>query len=71
VAVICELLGVPLQDQQRFTAWSRGLARSIGPFTFTPEEFERQEVAYEGLSAYMADLVARRRSQPGTIRCPV
>jgi cytochrome P450 len=34
LAVICELLGLPQSDRQRFIVWSGGLARLRGPLSF-------------------------------------
>ncbi|MCA1840396.1 MAG: hypothetical protein ABR507_07995 [Actinomycetota bacterium] len=38
VTVICEMLGVPLEDRERFRAWSRELASSLDPVTELPDE---------------------------------
>jgi cytochrome P450 len=58
MAVICELLGVPEQDTQRFFTWVRQFADLSGP----------PELAVEGreqLGAYMAGLVAAKQAAPG------
>jgi len=66
VQVICALLGVPEEDEGRFSAWSKVLARSIDPSILRSAELEAQiAVADRELSAYMEDLVARRESDPG------
>jgi cytochrome P450 len=58
VAVICDLLGVPYQDRERFQLWSRALLTLSG---MDPEE-SRAHVA--SLGAYMTELLDRRRGDP-------
>ncbi len=66
VAVICDLLGVPREDSARFSAWSREMARMLDPvFTLTAEDKQRQMLAFAELSAYINELVDRRRAAPG------
>ncbi|HET8626992.1 MAG TPA: cytochrome P450 [Thermomicrobiales bacterium] len=57
VVVICELLGVPFEDRERFRAWSDAVARSQGR-----EEATR---ALQDLGGYMAGLIERKRQAPG------
>ncbi|MCV7380315.1 cytochrome [Mycobacterium alsense] len=69
VAVICRLLGVPLDDQSRFSHSSAVLAQSLDPFstiTGVPEEVaaERRR-ASAWLRQYFHALIDRRRSRPG------
>jgi cytochrome P450 len=56
VLVICELLGVPFEDRDRFRAWSRGMADL--------HDRQRAGEALAALIAYMRELVARRRAHP-------
>ncbi|ROP41061.1 cytochrome P450 [Saccharothrix texasensis] len=58
VAVICELLGVPVADRPRFRRWSDGLLSTSGLDT---ADFDRDRGELRG---YFADLVARRRAHP-------
>jgi cytochrome P450 len=58
VAVICEMLGVPLADRDRFTAW---IDVALATTAFTPEEIHR---AFAELKGYLAELVALRRREP-------
>lgn len=65
VVVICELLGIPEEDRNRFQAWSSTLAESLDAFTVSrPEIVERSNEAARGLTEYFSELVAKRRSEP-------
>ena len=66
VRVICALLGVPPEDEATFTAWSRGVARSVDPSVLRTPEIDAAIVeARQGLSTYLGDLLAERRRAPG------
>src|SRR2546425_568344 len=58
VAVICELLGVPVADRPKFRVWSDAALSTSG---LTAEEFERNR---EELRDYMRGLIAEHREQP-------
>ncbi|VVJ16433.1 Putative cytochrome P450 hydroxylase [Amycolatopsis camponoti] len=58
VAVICELLGVPVGDRPKFRVWSDAALSTSG---LTPEEFERNR---EELRDYMRGLIAEHRARP-------
>ncbi len=69
VAVICRLLGVPLEDEPEFGRASALMAQALDPFlaiTGEPSEgmLERMR-AGQWLRDYLRDLIGRRRSQPG------
>jgi cytochrome P450 len=65
VAVICELLGVPRQDEPRFRAWSAALARSLDPAQGLSEDEVQQAVqAHIQLGEYMRGLAAERLAHP-------
>ena len=55
-AVICELLGVPVEDQDAFGAWSRTMIDDSG------EAATHQASA--SLAAYLSELVERKRAEP-------
>ncbi|MFE3877724.1 cytochrome P450 [Kitasatospora sp. NPDC059146] len=55
--VICELLGVPYQDRDRF----QGLSRTLLSRDSTVEELR---VAQDEVQDYLRDLTARKRAQP-------
>jgi cytochrome P450 len=66
VTAICQLLGVPLEDQPRFHQWADGIIETLDPATGTVEQRARrkQEVLAE-LGQYFNDLVDSRTGQPG------
>ena len=67
VTVICELLGVPHEDEPRFRVWSDALVATLNPdpTVMTPEL--QQEVAQASMQIrqYMAELIAAHRANPG------
>jgi cytochrome P450 len=66
VAVICELLGVPIADQTTFQGWSRELAASLDPDVLrTPEQEARLGEAAEDFARYFTELIGERRRSPG------
>jgi cytochrome P450 len=56
--VICELLGVPFADRDRFQIWSESI---ISTTSLTVEQITQY---LDNLNAYMADLVDQRRREP-------
>ncbi|GAB2827030.1 cytochrome P450 [Actinocorallia aurea] len=58
VRVICELLGVPASDRDRFTGW---LDAMISGTALSPAEVV---AAIDEMNAYLADLAARRIDEP-------
>ncbi len=57
VLVICELLGVPYEDRDRFRSWARDAADT--------EDRGRSEQGLAALFGYGTELVARKRAHPG------
>jgi cytochrome P450 len=66
VIVICEMLGVPVADQERFKAWSLDIARSLDTIMLPPDsDVGRRGVsARHGLADYFRELIAERRTKP-------
>ena len=67
VAVICRLLGVPIEDEPQFSAASTLLAQGLDPFiAFTGEAHGMQDRLKAGLwlRAYLRDLLQQRRDHP-------
>jgi cytochrome P450 len=58
ITMICELLGVPFEDRARFNGWADIFMTSSG---HTVEELLD---AHGQLTAYLADLIAKRRAEP-------
>jgi cytochrome P450 len=68
VAVICEMLGVPKEDQPQFAEWSEVLVQSLDPDLLPPsnEVLERRAWAIRESRSYFRALVAERRKSPGS-----
>jgi cytochrome P450 len=66
VEVIAELLGVPLDDRERFAEWSHAMARALDPpFLQHPDAREPAVKARQSFVAYFRSLAAERRREPG------
>ncbi|MEV6874820.1 cytochrome P450 [Amycolatopsis sp. NPDC051128] len=66
VEVIAELLGVPLDDRERFATWSHAMARALDPpFLQRPETVEPAVRARQSFVGYFRELARRRRREPG------
>lgn len=63
VIVICELLGVPVEDQAQFKPWSSTVARIIDP-DVTPEMVSDALPAIMGFVQYFGQLIEERRTDP-------
>ncbi|BBY19063.1 cytochrome P450 [Mycolicibacterium litorale] len=68
VAVICRLLGVPLEDEPQFSRASALLAQSLDPFIAvtgqSAQGFEQRLEAGLWLREYLRELIAGRRVEP-------
>lgn len=56
--VICELLGVPYEDRATFQVNS-------AQFLVKDQELEQKMAAYGAMTSYLAELVMRKRAEPG------
>jgi pimeloyl-[acyl-carrier protein] synthase len=66
VVVICELLGVPVEDRDRFQHWARDFARRFEvQLLRTPESEERGDAATGKLLEYFEGLLESKRKTPG------
>ncbi len=65
VTVICEMLGVPSEDEQRFHEWADILASALDPGQNTTEEGQKRFMeAMDQMRQYMIALLAARREHP-------
>ena len=66
VIVICEMLGVPVEDHERFRGWSLDLARGLDAAMLGPqsEVAQRSMTARRALAEYFRELIAERRDAP-------
>ena len=64
VAIICELLGVPAQDEQKFHAWSKSLIAGLDPKHLTEVEIHKLAVDRAAISAYLSALIKEKRRRP-------
>jgi cytochrome P450 len=65
VAVISEMLGIPLADRPRFRAWSEEMVLPEGEAGRTPEAQARWTEACRRFADYLTDLAAERTARPG------
>ncbi|WP_225728737.1 MULTISPECIES: cytochrome P450 [unclassified Nocardia] len=69
VTVICELLGVPLEDEARLGRWSALMSRKLDPASRSTAEFAADPAAVDQASdelyEYFEELTVRRRADPG------
>jgi len=63
IAVICHLLGVPVEDEGRFRTWGHDIASALEPQTGRDAE-GRTRASELALTHYLEDLVRRRRLDP-------
>jgi len=66
VNVICEMLGVPVEDHERFKGWSLDIARGLDSILLPPESEvpRRSGAARHAMADYFRGLVAERRASP-------
>jgi pimeloyl-[acyl-carrier protein] synthase len=66
VNVICEMLGVPVEDHERFKGWSLDIARGLDSILLPPDsEVPKRSVASRtALADYFRELIAKRRASP-------
>jgi len=59
--LICELLGVPVADRDRFTIWTADATHGLAGDTAPPEVQQRAVAAAQALGAYFSELIEERR----------
>ncbi|MGH7856171.1 MAG: cytochrome P450, partial [Candidatus Binatia bacterium] len=60
--IICEMLGVPIEDRPRFTVWTSQATLGLASPILPPEIIALARSAGESLGAYFQDLISRRRA---------
>jgi cytochrome P450 len=61
--VICEMLGVPLADRDRFTTWTAKATHGLASQFLSPDALAEVQAAGMSLAAYFQDLIAKRRTR--------
>jgi cytochrome P450 len=66
VRVICEMLGVPVRDHERFKGWGLDIARGLDAIMLPPdsEVGQRSVSGRRALAEYFRELIAERRTAP-------
>ncbi len=65
VHVICDMLGIPLDERSQFFEGSRISGRLIDPTPMTPDELKQVNEGHLEQAAYFRTLFERRRKEPG------
>ena len=65
VTVICELMGVPVEDQHLFGPWSSAASRLLDGVSISTEEFEAAAVGAMQVINYFNGIFEQRRLEPG------
>jgi cytochrome P450 len=64
--IICELLGLSIEDRKRFRAWSEELIATMDPQRNPdPAVIERQVTAMREATQYLLQFITERRRRPG------
>lgn len=61
--VICEMMGVPLADREKFTVWTAQATHGLATMMNPPEVLERARAAAMSLAGYFVELIAERRTR--------
>ena len=66
VTVICQMLGVPVEDRERFKQWGLDIARGLDAILLPPDSdvARRSVAARHALADYFRGLIAERRAAP-------
>ncbi|HEV8438018.1 MAG TPA: cytochrome P450 [Methylomirabilota bacterium] len=66
VIVICQMLGVPVEDRERFKQWGLDIARGLDAIMLPPdsEVTRRSAASRNAITDYFRELIAERRASP-------
>jgi cytochrome P450 len=59
--IICEMMGVPIQDRDRFTEWTAAATHLLAAALEPPEILARAQAGGDALASYFTDLIEERR----------
>jgi cytochrome P450 len=62
--IICEMVGIPAADRDRFIAWTNDLTLLLSASLRTAEGIAHALESFEQMKGYFAELMAERRKQP-------
>ena len=62
--MICEMMGVPASDRERFTQWTAESTHVLAALTSPPDVVARGVAAGDALARYFEELIAERRRAP-------
>jgi cytochrome P450 len=66
VTVICELFGVPREDEPKFHEWATQLASALEPDSLTNDETRaKNSRTFDAIAGYMGDLIKEKRRHRG------
>jgi hypothetical protein len=65
IAVICHMLGVPVEDAATLKGWTDGLIQAIGAASLTEEVMDGAFRGVRGLAEYFGAHLAKRKQAPG------
>jgi cytochrome P450 len=63
--LICEMLGVPFEDRDRFTTWTADATHLLAGDLLPPEQRVRSETSVVAFAAYFRELIEARRRRLG------
>lgn len=63
--VICEMMGVPVADRDRFTVWTAQATHALASSFLDAEQLAQTQAAAMSLAMYFQDLIAERREHLG------
>jgi cytochrome P450 len=61
--VICEMMGVPVADRDRFTVWTAKATHGLASQFLSPEALAETQAAGMALAGYFQDLIASRKGR--------
>ncbi|MGH1589831.1 cytochrome P450 [Methylobacterium phyllosphaerae] len=65
VTVICELFGVPREDEPKFHGWATQLATALEPDSLSDPEIRAENSrTFDAIGGYMGDLIKEKRRHP-------